>query len=216
MNNTKEQEEIQQSVSLAEKILVHNSESKKEKKIELVRLSIDELNSKFENPRKIKKKNSEELQQSLEKYGDFGVIVIDENNSVISGNQRVSELKKMGVKEVDCKRLIGYTDTEKKAINIKANTHAGDWDLGMLANWTADMGIEIIPEKSSVEERTINEMELVRFERYDYVIIACRSEMEFNLLCEKLDITSKYVKLNNSRKIKARAVWFDKVQEKFK
>ena len=32
---------------------------------------------------------------------------------------------------------------ELKAINIKANTHAGEWDMDKLAEWTADLKIDL-------------------------------------------------------------------------
>ena len=45
--------------------------------------------------------------------------------------------------QVLCKRLIGYSESELKAINIKANTHAGEWDMDKLAEWTADLKIDL-------------------------------------------------------------------------
>lgn len=40
---------------------------------------------------------------------------------------------------VECKMLIGYTVAELKYINIKLNSHAGEWDLDELGDWTADL-----------------------------------------------------------------------------
>lgn len=100
---------------------------------------MSELKTEFGNPRKpLKKKAKEKLKESLDKsLGDFGVIVIDEHNNIISGHQRVSILMENPDTQVLCKRLIGYSESELKAINIKANTHAGD-DMDKLAEWTAD------------------------------------------------------------------------------
>lgn len=96
-----------------------------DKKIEVVYLKAQDINNDFGNPRKIKKKNREELQRSLETFGDFGCFIIDENNSVIGGNQRLSIIKELyPERELLCKKLIGYSDAEKRAINIKANTHS--------------------------------------------------------------------------------------------
>lgn len=215
----KKEEDIQKEVEESGKKIdfaTSREKSNKKKRIEMIRMKVDDINTRFENPRKIKRAKRKELKSSLEKYGDFGVLVIDENNSVISGNQRLNQLKELGVKEVDCKRLIGYTEIEKKAINIKANTHSGEWDLSVLAQWTADIGLDVKPDSTEMEQRTINEMELVRFERYDYVIIACRTEMDFNMLADKLGIQGKFMRINNNRKLKARAIWYDEVEDKFK
>lgn len=112
------------------------------KKIEVVYLKPQEINNKFGNPRKITKKNLESLKNSIEKLDDFGVIVIDENNSVIAGNQRIEAMKQLNIKTpVLCKKLIGYTEEEKKAINIKSNTHAGEFDMDEVNKWIDDINL---------------------------------------------------------------------------
>lgn len=110
-----------------------------EKRIELCQMRAGDIKTGFGNPRKISKKKMEELEFSMETYGDFGIYLLDEQDNVIAGNQRLKVvLKKFGPDtQLDCKRLIGYTKAELRAINIKDNTHAGDWDLDMLADWTA-------------------------------------------------------------------------------
>lgn len=189
------------------------------KSIEVCELSIKDLAYNFGNPRNIKKNKLIELTESLKEHGDFGVIVIDEHNNVIAGNQRVKALMKLDPEtKVLCKRLIGYSKTELRAINIKANLHSGDWDMELLAEWTADLNINIDLKPSVLdhENALAKNMELMRFEKYDYVIIACRSDVDFGLLCQKLEITNKEVTMHAKRKIKARAVWFDKVVNVFK
>ncbi len=59
------------------------------KRIELVQLRVGDLKLENPNPRKIKKQKREELERSLTKLGDFGVVVIDETDNVVSGFQRV-------------------------------------------------------------------------------------------------------------------------------
>lgn len=115
-----------------------------EKRIETVEMQVKDLKDSFGNPRKITAKKREELTESLEKYGDFGLILIDENNRLIAGNQRVSILKDKDPETVVlCKKLIGYSETELKAINIKDNTHAGEWDMDILAEWDADIMVDL-------------------------------------------------------------------------
>ena len=64
--------------------------------------------------------------------------------------------QKTVIKEMDpdtiilCKRLIGYSETELRAINIKDNTHSGDWDMDLLADWTADLTVDLGLEKASI------------------------------------------------------------------
>lgn len=60
------------------------------KHIEIVQRKVGDLRLDFGNPRKIKKQKRDDLEESLEKYGDFDIIVINEENQVIGGNQRVT------------------------------------------------------------------------------------------------------------------------------
>jgi len=186
-----------------------------EKRIETVELPVSELKNGFGNPRKIKKKKKEELQESLNTFGDFGLILIDEENNIIAGNQRCAVLKEMDPNRIVlCKRLIGYSNAELRAINIKDNVHSGEWDMDVLADWTADLNIDlgVDLDNKSPEERKLKDMELIHYEKYDYVLIVCRYETDYNDLCRKLGIENAKVPITNKRKIKARAVWYDQMK----
>lgn len=186
-----------------------------EKRIETVELPVSELKNGFGNPRKIKKKKKEELQESLNTFGDFGLILIDEENNIIAGNQRCAILKEIDPNRIVlCKRLIGYSNAELRAINIKDNVHSGEWDMDVLADWTADLNIDlgVDLDNKSPEERKLKDMELIHYEKYDYVLIVCRYETDYNDLCRKLGIENAKVPITNKRKIKARAVWYDQMK----
>ncbi len=193
------------------------------KSIEVVEIPLSELKDNIGNPRKITKKKAKELQESLEQFGDFGIIVIDEHNNIISGHQRVNALKaNKGENEtVLCKKLIGYSETELRAINIKANTHSGDWDMDKLADWTADFNLNLgfeLPQADPNTDIKIKDMELIRYEKYDYVMIVCRNEIDYLNLTRALGIDGKRVFVakgkNGERKIKARAIWYDEMKAK--
>ena len=184
------------------------------KRIEEVHMKVKDLKTGFGNPRKIKKAKKEELRRSLEQNGDFGIILIDEDDNIIGGNQRVAILKEIDENtEVLCKRLVGYSKSELKAINIKDNTHAGEWDLDALADWTADIGVDLglDVQEQAPEERTIPEMELIHYEKYNFVLICCRNEIDYNDLIRKLDLEGKKIKIAKTRKIAARAVWYENI-----
>lgn len=188
-----------------------------EKRIEVIELSVSEIKTDFGNPRKISKENKEKLRKSIEQFGDFGIFIIDENNNVIAGNQRLSIIREMDENAiVTCKKLIGYTEAEKKYINIKDNQHAGEWDLDLLNSWYADINIELGNDELldiNPEERKIDDMELIHYEKYDYVLIVCKYELDYNDLVRKLGIEGKKVKIHKKRKIKARAVWYENIKD---
>lgn len=188
-----------------------------EKRIEIVRRRVGDLKLDFGNPRKIKKQKREDLEESLEKYGDFDIIVINEKDQVIGGNQRVTILQRKDPNIiVDCKMLVGYTVAEQKYVNIKLNSHAGEWDLDELGDWTADLmdsfKLDLEKPEKPVEERNIKEMEPIHYEQYDYVLIACRNELDYNDLVRKLGIEGGQVKVAKSRHIKGRAIWYDQMK----
>ncbi len=187
------------------------------KHIEVVKRRVGDLKLDFGNPRKIKKQKAEDLEESLDRYGDFDIIVINEENQVIGGNQRVKIFQKQNPDLiVDCKMLVGYTIAEQKYVNIKLNSHAGEWVLEELGDWTADlMGnfkLDLETPPKPVEDRSIKEMEPIHYEQYDYVLIACRNELDYNDLVRKLGIEGGQVKVAKSRHIKGRAIWYDQMK----
>nr|DAM26066.1 MAG TPA: ParB protein [Caudoviricetes sp.] len=209
MNETLEQ---QQSVEqMADGVPEEVTGEMPERRIEVVEMRVGDIKTGFGNPRKIGKKKREELKRSLSQFGDFGIFLIDEQDNVIAGNMRQAILNEIDPDTVvTCKRLIGYTEAELRAINIKDNTHAGEWDLDLLADWTADLNMDLglDLQQSGPGERKIKEMELLNYEKYDYVMIVCKNEMDYNELSRKLGIDGAKVKINDKKKIKARAVWY--------
>jgi len=192
-----------------------------EKRIKIIEIPVSELNHGFPNPRKpLTKKNRTALEESLERLGDFGVIVIDEEKNIISGNQRCKILSQLAPnRKVLCKQLIGYTESEKRAVNIKANTHAGEFDMKKLSDWVGDLHVVDLGadfSKLKEKETKIRDMELIRYEKYDYVMIVCRNEVDYNNLLRVLGIEDKKIVVaktsTKDRKIKCRAIWFDQMQ----
>lgn len=186
------------------------------KHIEIVQRRAGDLRLDFGNPRKIKKQKREDLEKSLEDFGDFDIIVINEDNQVIGGNQRVTIFQKKDPDMLlDCKMLVGYTVAEQKYVNIKLNSHAGEWDLDELGDWTADLmefKLDLEKPEKEVDERNIKDMEPIHYEQYDYVLIACRNELDYNDLVRKLGIEGGQVKVAKKRKIKGRAIWYDQMK----
>ena len=191
----------------------------KKKRIEVCHIKAEDINTNFGNPRKINKKARDELRRSLETFGDFGCFIVDEHNSVIGGNQRLSIIKELYPdRELLCKKLIGYSEAEKRAINIKANTHSGEWDMDLLADWTADLTIDFgIKDEEKLEDKEVPGMEALPFEKYDYLLIVCRTDIDYNTLLGKFGLEgNEKAKLTEKKKIRARAVWFNEVSDRFK
>lgn len=206
-----------EEVELAEQLA---KESNGEKRIEVVQVRVGDLVDMDGNPRKITAKKKKELQRSFEQFGDFGILVVDENLRIISGHQRADAMKVVYGEDhlAWAKKLVGYSEPELKAINIKANVHAGDWDMDKLAAWTSDLQVDLgldLPQ-TDANERTMKQMELIRYEKYDYVMIVCRNEIDYLNLVRSLGIEDAKITISktakNERKIRCRAIWYDQMK----
>ena len=150
----------------------------------------------------------------MQTYGDFGLILVDEQYNVIGGSQRATVIKEDNPDAtIDVKVLIGYSEAELRAINIRDNTHAGEWDMDLLADWTADLNLDLGLDLKSVDpaDRKKKEMELINYEKYNYVLLVCRNELDYNELTRKLGINGAIVKMNDKKKLRARAIWYDEI-----
>ncbi len=106
-------------------------------------MKLSELSPAKYNPRKELKPGDpefEKLKSSIENFGYVELIVVNaaNNNTVISGHQRLSVLKCMGKTEAECVIVEMDADSEK-ALNIAMNKVSGDWDNEKLALVISDL-----------------------------------------------------------------------------
>ena len=93
------------------------------------------------NPRKISLAKKDELKKSLEKLGMIMPIIINTNNRVVGGHQRLSLLADLEIEEVDVKvPNRELTEPEEKEANLTTNISKGefDWDK-LLDNFSFDI-----------------------------------------------------------------------------
>ena len=103
---------------------------------------ISELHPATYNPRELTEKQAQDLTTSLERFNLADPIVINRDNTIIGGHQRINIIKtKTGNNgfEVDVRipsRLL--TKEEEKELNLRLNKNLGQWDLDALANFNED------------------------------------------------------------------------------
>ena len=107
------------------------------------KFKLSELNPAKYNPRKELKpgdKEFEKLKNSIENFGYVELIVVNEgnNNTVISGHQRLNVLKHLGKTEAECV-VVNLDEASEKALNIAMNKVTGEWNETMLADLIADL-----------------------------------------------------------------------------
>ena len=97
--------------------------------------NIKDLKDYSKNPRKLTHEQAAHLQVSLEKFGLIDKPIINTDNTIIGGHQRIRLLKKMKHKEVECyvpeQQL---TEKEFEELNIRLNKNTGSFDDDLLAN----------------------------------------------------------------------------------
>ena len=107
------------------------------------KFKLDDLNPAKYNPRKKLKPGDKEfrkLENSIRNFGYVELIVVNvaNNNTVISGHQRLSVLKHMGETEVECV-AVELNEKDEKALNIAMNKVSGEWDELLLADLLTDL-----------------------------------------------------------------------------
>ncbi len=101
----------------------------------LEKRKIKDLKEFAKNPRSITKHQMKEIKKSLDKFGLCEPIVINTDDLIIGGHQRVRALRSLGKREVDVYVPdITLTEKEVEELNIRLNRNRGDWDFDMLAN----------------------------------------------------------------------------------
>ena len=90
------------------------------------------------NPRKISNEMLESLKKSLSEFGIVDPLVINKDNQVIGGNQRLKVLQELGVQEVDVV-VVDFPKSKEKALNIALNKIIGEFDEELLRVFIEDI-----------------------------------------------------------------------------
>lgn len=96
---------------------------------------IDCLNEYAKNPRKLTKSAYAQLRKSIERFGLIDKPIINVDNTVIGGHQRLKALQGMGIDYVECyvpDRELSPKEIEE--LNIRLNKNTGEFDWDILAN----------------------------------------------------------------------------------
>src|SRR3990167_4037401 len=92
------------------------------------------------NPRRLTKKQFDELSTSIERFSLADPIVINSDNTVIGGHQRIKVLKEKGIAVVYVRvpdRVL--TPDEERELNLRLNKNLGEFDFEKLADFDQKM-----------------------------------------------------------------------------
>ena len=105
-------------------------------------LPIDVLLPAVYNPRKSLKKGDKEyekIKNSILEFGYVEPIIVNYDMTVIGGHQRLTVLKDLGYKEVQCVVVEIKDENKVKALNIALNKITGVWNEQLLAELIGDL-----------------------------------------------------------------------------
>lgn len=109
-----------------------------------IKKNINELRYADYNPRKKltpEDKEYQKIKRSIEEFGYVDPIIINKDNTIIGGHQRVTVLKDLGYEEINVIQ-IDIDKTKEKALNIALNKITGSWDYAMLGDLLLDLDAE--------------------------------------------------------------------------
>lgn len=105
-----------------------------------VRRKISELIPAEYNPRKLSVIQEKELKKSVEKFNLADPLILNLNNRLIGGHQRLKILAQLGINEIDVRipnRQLSME--EEKELNLRLNRNTGEWDFDLLANFSEEL-----------------------------------------------------------------------------
>jgi ParB-like chromosome segregation protein Spo0J len=127
-------------------------------KIEIVK--IDDVTPASYNPRTISPDMLEKLCKGIQEFGWVEPIVINSDNTVIGGHQRLIAAKNIGMVEVPAIR-VNLDKKREKALNLALNKLQGEWDYPKL--------VEVLGEFESDHDFDI---ELTGFDNLEALALA--------------------------------------------
>lgn len=92
------------------------------------------------NPRKLSEKARADLTASIKEFSEVEPVVINTDNKLIGGHQRVSIYADLQIEEIDVRvPSRNLTIEEEMRLNIRLNKNTGEWDTDKLSDFTSDM-----------------------------------------------------------------------------
>jgi len=140
--------------------------------MKLVKVPIGEIRQYANNPRFITDEAIEAVKESIRQTDYISPVILDEENVVLAGHTRLRALYELGYTEVDCVRVEGLSDEQKRKFRLLDNKTAeiADWDTEKLIEelegldfgdfdyWTKElekMGSKIIEDNKTEEQKPI-------------------------------------------------------------
>jgi len=187
----------------------------KKSDIKIAHVPIAELKPAQYNPRKWSKEATEQLAESIKKFGFVDPIIVNSadkrKNIVIGGHFRLKVANDLGYKQAPVVYLNIPDLNKEKELNLRLNKSLGDWDWDLLAkfdeSFLSEIGftseeldkvfdIDISPEEFSLENE-LRKLEIakIKFKKGDVYFLG-----NHRLMCGDSTVEKDTLKLMNGEK----------------
>ena len=106
--------------------------------IKIVYIPISELKPAPYNPREISRHDFEALKGSIQEFGFVDPVIVNKDNSIIGGHQRVDAAKELGIDAVPVV-FVDVAGEQAKILNLALNRISGEWDKEKLKNLFSEL-----------------------------------------------------------------------------
>lgn len=106
--------------------------------IKIIYLPIMQLKPAPYNPREISRHDFEALKRSIQEFGFVDPVIVNKDDSVIGGHQRVEAAKILGIDRVPVV-YVDVSEDQAKILNLALNRISGEWDKEKLKNLLAEL-----------------------------------------------------------------------------
>jgi len=171
---------------------------------------IEDLVPDAENPR-VNMGAVEVVAESIRQFGFRVPLVIDTTNKIIAGHTRYRAAIMLGMKELPCTIASDLTDQQLSAFSVAENRTSdfSFFDVEKLSEFVQDIPPELLVSfdidsilaggVDSAEDELAstkapekrNGLDLAPFERYQYVMVMCRTEHDYLNLLDRLGLEDK-------------------------
>jgi len=105
--------------------------------MQIEKVKISQVKNNPNNPRVIKNDDFRKLVKSIKEAPwmlQLRSIIVNDDNIVLGGNQRLRACKEAGLKEVYIIKASSLTEEQQREFIVKDNLSSGEWDWDALAN----------------------------------------------------------------------------------
>jgi len=104
-----------------------NLKTERSSRVQTVQKKIKDLKIAGYNPRKISQADMNNLMKSIKEFGMVEPVVVNKDDTVIGGHQRIAACEKLGIDTVPV-IYMDLTKRKEKLLNLALNRIHGDWD----------------------------------------------------------------------------------------